>query len=185
MRHGLAFIFCVAAVSHACPGQGVEAAGLGARERVLAVAVRLIGVREATGKNDGPVIEAILRSAGASKGDPYCAAFNYWCYSQAGLAALVPRSAWSPDWLRKPTWTLARSGLAPQPADAFGLYFPSKGRIAHTGLIRKWGSSATTTVEANTSPEAAPGTAADRDGGGIWSKRRLTRQIHSVRNWID
>lgn len=163
---------------------GTETPGLGARDRVLAVATSLIGTREATGKNDGPVVEAILHSAGAEKGDPYCAAFNFYCYQQAGLAKLVPRSAWSPDWVRNPTWTLAKGGTAPQPADSFGIYFQSKGRVAHTGLIRKWGDRVLVTIEANTSPEAAPGTAADRDGGGIWSKRRLVRQIHSARDWI-
>jgi hypothetical protein len=40
------------------------------------------------------------------------------------------------------------------------------------------------TVEGNTSPEAASGSAADRDGGGVWSKRRLVRQIFAVRDWI-
>lgn len=170
-----------------CHGQdrgGASQASEGARERVLAVAASLIGTTEATGKNDGPVIEAILNAAGASKGDPYCAAFNFWCYSQAGLASLVPRSAWSPDWVRKPTWTLANGGKTPLPADTFGIYFASKGRVAHTGLIRQWGKSVVVTVEANTSPQAATGEA-DRNGDGIWSKRRLTRQIYAVRNWID
>lgn len=157
----------------------------GPRERVLGVATALIGTKEATGKNDGPIIEAILASTGNRKGDPYCAAFNYYVYREAGLSNFVPRSAWSPDWVRSPTWTRADGGRSPEPADAFGIYFPSKKRVAHTGLVKSWGSSAVVTVEGNTSPEAASGSSADRDGGGIWSKRRLVRQIHSVRNWLD
>lgn len=183
MKYAIAFI--VAVFSHTCFGGGTPQAGLDSRERVLAVAVKLIGVTEATGKNDGPVIEAILHSTGNRRGDPYCASFNFWCYQQSGLAQRVPRSAWSPDWVRQPTWTKALGGRTPEPADAFGVYFPSKKRVAHTGLVRKWGAAAVVTIEANTAPEAAAGTAADRDGGGIWSKRRLVRQIHSVRNWID
>lgn len=156
----------------------------GPRQRVLVTAESLIGTTEATGKNDGPIIEAILSSTGNRKGDPYCAAFNYYCYREAGLAKLVPRSAWSPDWVKNPTWTLAEGGRTPQPADAFGIYFPSKKRVAHTGLVKKWSAPTVLTIEGNTSPEAAAGTAADRDGGGIWSKRRLVRQIHSARDWI-
>lgn len=156
----------------------------GTRDRVLFEALRLVGTKEATGRNDGPVIEAILSSTGNSRGEPYCAAFNFYVYRQAGLARLVPRSAWSPSWVARPTWTRTTGGATPLPGDAFGIFFPSKGRIAHTGLVRKWGASVLT-VEANTSPEAAPGTHADRNGDGIWSKRRLQRQIHSVRNWID
>jgi hypothetical protein len=151
---------------------------------VLVAAESLLGTTEATGRNDGPVIEAILASTGNRKGDPYCAAFNFYCYQEAGLAKLVPRSAWSPDWVKNPTWTLAQGGRAPRPADAFGIYFPRKGRVAHTGLVKSWAPPTVLTIEGNTSPEAAAGSAADRDGGGIWSKRRLVRQIHAARDWI-
>lgn len=163
----------------------LAAPAAGSRERVLGVATALIGTAEATGKNDGPKIEAILASTGNRKGDPYCAAFNFYCYREAGLAKLVPRSAWSPDWVKNPTWTLAQGGREPQPADAFGIYFPRKERVAHTGLVKKWSAPTVLTIEGNTSPEAAAGSAADRDGGGIWSKRRLVRQIHSARDWIQ
>jgi hypothetical protein len=47
----------------------------GPREDVMGVARSLIGTTEETGRNDGPVIEAILASTGNRKGDPYCAAF--------------------------------------------------------------------------------------------------------------
>lgn len=156
----------------------------GPRQRVLRVAEGLIGSKEATGKNDGPVIEAVLASTGNRKGDPYCAAFNYYCYREAGLAKLVPRSAWSPDWAAEPTWTLAEGGRTPKPADSFGIYFPSKKRVAHTGLVKSWTPPTVLTVEGNTSPEATAGSAADRDGGGIWSKRRLVRQIYATRDWV-
>lgn len=154
------------------------------RQKVLSVAGNLVGTTEATGRNDGPIIEAILASTGNRKGDPYCAAFNYYCYREAGLADKVPRSAWSPDWVKSPTWTRAKEGREPEPADSFGIYFPSKKRVAHTGLVKKWGETSAQTIEGNTSPEAAPGSSADRDGEGIWNKRRLIRQIYSVRNWL-
>ena len=177
------FIF-VAVLGNSRAGAGGQAPSEGARSRVLATAVSLIGTRESTGQNDGPVVERILASTGNRRGEPYCAAFNFFCYQQAGLASLVPRSAWSPDWAESPTWTRAKGGRTPQPSDSFGIYFASKGRVAHTGLIRSWGGAVAVTVEANTSPEAVPGSPADRDGGGIWSKRRLTSQLYGVRDWI-
>jgi hypothetical protein len=74
----------------------------------------------------------------------------------------------------------------PLPADSFGVFFPSKKRVAHTGLVELWGTGrAVKTIEANTSPDAVPGSAADRDGGGIYRKIRLKAQIYSVRKWID
>jgi hypothetical protein len=39
-----------------------------------------IGIREKTGNNDGYKIEQYLKSVGLSKGNPYCAAGQYWCY---------------------------------------------------------------------------------------------------------
>lgn len=164
--------------------QGATEEGLSPRKRVLSTALALIGTREATGRNDGPIIEAILAATGNSKGDPYCAAFCYWCYLKSGLGDLVPCSAWSPDWVARPTWTRDRGGVTPRAGDPFGIYFASKGRVAHVGLVRQWGRQSVVTVEANTSPEAAAGSAADRDGGGIWSKRRLIRQVYASRNWL-
>lgn len=184
IRALLAAILLVAILPHRADCQGTAPESGDNRKRILSTALALIGTREATGKNDGPIIEAILASTGNTKGEPYCAAFCFWCYQQAGLESLVPRSAWSPDWVARPTWSRDLGGIAPRPGDPFGIYFASKGRVAHVGLVRKLGKQSLVTVEANTSPEAAAGSAADRDGGGIWSKRRLIRQIHASRNWL-
>ena len=165
------------------PNRFVERAGTATRQAILDAGRKLIGTTEATGRNDGPIIEAIQKTAGIRKGDPYCAAFNYWCYREAGHAAIAPRSGWSPDWVAKPTWKQG-AGRLPRPADAFGIYFASKGRVAHTGLIEEWHGSSVLTIEANTSPAAAVGSAGDRNGDGIWRKRRLVSQIHAVRDWI-
>lgn len=184
IRALLASILLATLFSHRGACQGASEAGGDPRKRVLSTALSLIGTREATGKNDGPLIEAILASTGNSKGDPYCAAFCYWCYLHSGLGSIVPRSAWSPDWVARPTWQRDRGGILPRPGDPFGIFFASRGRVAHVGLVRQWGRQSVVTVEANTSPEAIAGSAADRDGGGIWSKRRLIRQVYASRNWI-
>lgn len=154
------------------------------RELVLEEAGSLIGTTEKTGHNDGPVIDAILATVGlAGTGSPYCAAFNRYSYDRAGLKYIGPRSAWSPDWVRNPTWTRATGGPTPLPADTWGIFW--NGRVRHTGLVREWGKHAVVTIEGNTAPQAAAFTEADRNGDGIWSKRRLTSQIYAVRNWID
>lgn len=154
------------------------------RERIIREAAKLVGTREATGRNDGPIIDAILDSVGL-KGtrSPYCAAFNRFVYDQAALRNVGPRSAWSPDWVANPTWKQG-NGREPRPGDAWGIYFKNKGRVAHTGLVEKWGGQVVMTIEGNTSPDASVGSEADRNGDGIWRKRRLIRQIYSVRDWI-
>jgi hypothetical protein len=163
---------------------GTEEAGAGARNRILAIAAGQIGTTEATGNNDGPVDKYLASVGLEGTGAPYCAAFNRWVYDAANLRTAGPRSALAAAWVQTPTWTAARGGRTPLPGDPWGIYFPSKGRVAHTGLVMEWGISTVRTVEANTSPEAAPGSAADRNGDGVWSKRRLKRQIYSVRSWL-
>ncbi len=154
-----------------------------ARGRVLAGASALVGTTEATGRNDGPIIDDILASCGLrGTRSPYCAAFNRYSYDRAGLRSIGPRSAYSPDWVTNPTW-IKGHGATPLPGDTWGIYFVSKGRIAHTGLVELWRPPVVVTIEGNTSGENAVGEA-DRNGDGIWRKRRLISQIHSVRNWI-
>jgi len=49
-----------------------------------------VGVREATGHNDGTAVEGYLASVGLGKGYSWCMAFVYWCVKQAALAAGIP-----------------------------------------------------------------------------------------------
>ncbi|WP_257667477.1 CHAP domain-containing protein [Parapedobacter tibetensis] len=53
-----------------------------------------IGVREATGNNDGDRVAEYLRYCGLGEGYSWCAAFVSWCFGQAGYAE--PRNPWSP-----------------------------------------------------------------------------------------
>jgi hypothetical protein len=154
------------------------------REKVLAVAKSAIGWREATGNNDGANVERILRSVGmGGSRAPYCAAFCFYCYQEAGLGSKIPRSAWSPDMVASPTWKRGR-GETPRPADIFGIWFQSKGRVAHAGLIEKWGNGMAVTIEGNTGPQAEPGTEADRNGDGVWRRWRPTASIYAAKNYL-
>jgi hypothetical protein len=114
---------------------------------------------------------------------PYCAAFNHWVGRQAlGDANPYPRSAWSSDHLRGGVRLTAQTVILG--GEAFGIWFPSKGRIAHTGLVERREGGNLVTLEANTSAAVAPGSAADRDGQGVYRKRRPWRTVHSVKDWI-
>lgn len=50
-----------------------------------------IGVKEATGNNDGLQVERYLASVGLKKGNPYCQAGQYWCFLQVGKPP-IPKS---------------------------------------------------------------------------------------------
>lgn len=155
------------------------------REAILRVARTEIGTREATGNNDGPV-EKYLVAAGAKKGDPYCAAFVYWVGREAlGKANPFPRSAWSPDFVAHAQW---KKGVGPElrPADTFGIYFASKKRVAHTGLIWKVGANSVTTIEANSTFTTNVSGEADREGTeGVGSKIRLKSSLYQSQSWTE
>ena len=133
-------------------------------EIVLSVARPMVGQRE-VGDNDGPFVKEILASVGLSPGSPWCAAFNYYVFEKAGFAGRVPRSAWSPDWVKG-----GRRGN-PHPSDVFGIYFASKGRVAHTGLVESSDGVFVTTIEGNTNQ------AGSREGDGVYRKKRPSKTL--------
>lgn len=142
------------------------------RERIVDIAVQEIGVREATGSNDGLRVEAYLRYVDLGKGYAWCAAFASWCYGKAGLAA--PRNAWSPALFplaRRYTARQINQGTVRQ-ADLFAIYNQNLGRIDHVGIVRKKEGNWIVTVEGNS---------ANR----VLSKRRLLATIYAFSNWLD
>ena len=159
------------------------------RSKIIQVAKSLIGTRELTGRNDGVTVDAMLDSCGL-KGtkNPYCACFVVYCGDMAlgRKSNPYPRSAWSPDMVKKPTWKQGLGGKTPQPADTFGLYFAKQGRVAHTGLICEWPEKEKycTTLEGNTGATGSVGEA-DRNGDGVYLKRRNKTDIYAVQNWIQ
>jgi hypothetical protein len=153
------------------------------REMVLEIAAGEVGVVEKTGRNDGEV-DKYLESVGlGGSRAPYCAAYVYWVGHQAlGDRNPYPRSAWSPDMVKG--GERITETFQPKGGEAFGIYFPSKGRVAHTGLIEARQGSYLITNEGNTSSSAAVGSAADREGQGVYRKRRHWRQVRYAKDWL-
>lgn len=149
------------------------------RVKVKHVYTAQIGVRELTGHNDGRMVETYLRYVGLAKGNPWCASFVCWCYGQAGVKN--PRSGACPDLFRNHVIYRRTSGFrtTPQTGDIWGLYFPEKGRVAHTGFVDDWGRKYVITVEGNTNE------AGSREGDGVYRKRRPRSSIYVVANYID
>jgi len=158
--------------------QGVSEARKGRAQEVIRVARGTIGWREEPG-NSGPLVDKILSSVGlAGSGAPWCAAWVVYIGDEAFGKEKnpYPRSAWSPDFVKAPDWNRGR-GKEPAPADAFGIYFQSLGRVAHTGLVEKLEGKMAITIEGNTNDDGS------RDGNGVYRKRRPLDTILSKR-WL-
>ncbi|TJZ63571.1 CHAP domain-containing protein [Sphingobacterium olei] len=144
--------------------------------RIHDIATAELGVREATGHNDGERVEAYLRYTHLGKGYEWCAAFVSWCYGQAGLRQ--PRNPWSPALFPKARtyWKQGKfidrqiHGFAV--ADIFGIYSATAKRINHVGLVKQQQGDYIVSIEGNSHNR-------------VESRRRHLRTIYALSNWVD
>lgn len=137
-----------------------------------------IGVREATGKNDGPEVEMYLNHVGKSKGLAWCSAFVAWCLSEAEIKHTV--NAWSPTSENRRSFVYRNQSFSkePAPGDVFTIFYPRLKRVGHTGFYHaNQNDFIIITVEGNTNE------AGSREGDGVYKKYRSLRTIHSISRW--
>ncbi|TYR37122.1 CHAP domain-containing protein [Sphingobacterium phlebotomi] len=147
------------------------------RVRIIEIATAEIGVREATGNNDGERVEVYLAYTGLGKGHAWCAAFVSWCYAQAGFPE--PRNAWSPalfpnarTYCRGNACRDSKTSVRIKPADVFGIYGYGAKRINHVGLVQGIEPNYILTVEGNVENR-------------VLAKRRHLSTINAFSNWIE
>lgn len=156
---------------------------LGQRLHLLDTAKSYVGIMEATGRNDGPEVEKFLSVVGFDAGVPWCAAFTSYVYWSNDLEN--PMSAWSPNWgLRKDVvWQAGQPIRAAmvrvRPGDAFTIYYSSKQRIGHVGLVYYTTPDYLYTIEGNTNAQGS------REGNGVWVRKRRWSQIYRITNYIE
>ena len=152
---------------------------------IVGTALAEVGVKEATGNNDGPRVEEYLASVKLGKSFPWCSAMVYWVHEQCGVAPLPARPfAAAAAWDTRPVWR--PEGWSPQTdpytpisedGDLFTLWYANLGRIGHVGIIIDEDRDYITTVEGNT------GSGGEREGQGVFRRKRLKKSLHSVCRW--
>ncbi|NPV12664.1 MAG: peptidoglycan-binding protein [Ignavibacteria bacterium] len=142
---------------------------------MIYTASQYIGVREATGNNDGYEVEMFLASAGLRGQYPWCGAFVTFVHKKCGYE--VPNSpAWAPSWFK------SSKVISPDKVvggEVFGIYYQSKKRIAHVGICEKIKSNVVITIEGNTNEMGS------REGDGVYKKRRPVRTINKFARWYE
>jgi len=145
---------------------------------VVRAAQAEIGVREVR-ENAGPRVDAYNRYTSV-KDAPWCASFVSFCFHQAGFAQ--PRTAWSPALFPRERCVefspsrLGNSGLAA--GLVVGIYYPSKGRIAHCGIVTGIDGDWVFSIEGNTNNTGS------NEGDGVYAKKRHRQTIHSYSDWL-
>jgi hypothetical protein len=150
------------------------------RSKLISVAQSQVGVKE-KGYNAGKDVEKYLSAVGLKKGNPWCAAFVAWCYEQVNLPH--PRSGYCPAWFtsnviyERVNYKL--NVFEAKPGQVFGLYFESKRRIAHVGIITGQTKYSYETIEGNTDGSGT------RDGDGVYKMLRNKRSIYVIADYCQ
>jgi surface antigen len=106
----------------------------------------------------------------------WCAEFQWWCFTQAGAGALIPKTAYTPtmaSWYQQK----GRADRTPRAGSLVFYNWPGDGvdRIQHVGIVEAVNPDGTiTTIEGNTTSGVAGNQSA---GGGVWRRRRSTSSV--------
>jgi hypothetical protein len=150
-------------------------------KRMLAVAATQVGIKEKPlGSNAGPEVEDYLKSVGLGKGNPWCAAFVYWCFAKAAAQTgaanpCVKTGHVLTSWANaKPSQriTSAQAKNDPsliKPGLVFIMDTGAPGGAGHTGIVEKVIGGTIHTIEGNTNE------AGSREGTGVF--RKTSRRV--------
>lgn len=148
------------------------------QQRLVYAYTSQIGVREATGKNDGKDVEKYLKTVGLGRGYAWCAAFVKWCLIQADISNSVNGMALSAHNKNNLVFYKKKFYKSPRAGDVFTLYYATLKRIGHTGFYNmQINSSIYETVEGNTNE------AGSREGDGVYRKKRSFNATYSISRW--
>ena len=170
----------IAQVSDLPPPAAVKKAIVEKKASIQEAYTGYIGVREATGKNDGKQVEKFLKNVGLGPGFPWCAAFVKTCLIEAGIksANAINGMALSCHNGKNIVFFKSKKVKDVQPGDVFTLYYAHLKRIGHTGFVdHQVNSSVYESVEGNTN------SAGSREGDGVYKKKRSFNATYSITRW--
>ncbi|MGI4742613.1 MAG: hypothetical protein ACRYG7_46235 [Janthinobacterium lividum] len=148
-----------------------------------------LGVREATGRNDGPEVESYLRVTGNRRGDPWCGAFQAAGQQACGLP--MPAGAGGArNWFALTPRTYYVRGIRGVPDSArlghkVAFYYANLGRIGHVGQIAAIGRGVRRGRPARGFVVRAgnTGVGGGRDGAGVHDLFYSAADVYALSNW--
>lgn len=143
-----------------------------ATTKVLEIAKSQIGVREATGHNDGPAVEKYLASVGLGKGYAWCQSFAYWVCKEAYGKENNPLVK-TGGVLRNWSETKLKKSKTPIVGSIFVMDL-GKG-LGHTGFVTGIEGDSILTIEGNTNDGGS------REGIGVFARKR---KINTIKGYI-
>ena len=167
----LLFLFCIVCSSFQNPSitnlRSVYLSQVGQMEHPL-------------GSNWGYPVKKYLASVHDYQPDPWCAAFVHFCLDSAGYKTNITAAASSGDNLKHRVYFKTKLYEPIQYGDVFTIFFPSMGRIGHTGFVdQKVNDGIYSTVEGNTNNNGS------REGIGVFKRKRSLHTLYSVSRWTN
>lgn len=108
------------------------------RKKLIEFEQSQVGIKEATGNNDGKEVEKYLKSVGLKRGDAWCAAGQSWCHIQLNIPN--PETGYSPNWFKtNVVYKKEHIRILPfkyRGGEVVGFWVPGKGRIGHVGMAK-------------------------------------------------
>lgn len=140
--------------------------------------VSYLGTKEDKGNNRSVDIDRFMGETCGLIGQAWCG--GYLSYGLKVNGHQTPElPCWSPSFFDKNvTWNRGDQRKLKK-GEIFGLYFRSKGRVAHVGaVVEDFGDGWVLTIEGNTDD------AGGRDGNGVYKRLRHKSQLYIVSDWI-
>lgn len=148
----------------------------------LRIAEKFVGTKEATGKNDGAVVEMFLQSVHRKKGDSWCAAFVSYCLTKAEIKEPKIRSGFARDFKRSKNLILAADvlrGIKKIPKGSIVGWEKGNTIFGHIGFVfTDWNKQYGTTIEGNTSSGLK---GSQSDGDGVYIRARSIQPANYFR----
>lgn len=141
-------------------------------QKHLTIAKSYIGIKEATGHNDGEPVETFLRSVGRKRGDSWCAAFVSYCLTKANIKDPKTRSGLARLFKREKYIKAADVLRGIKIIESGSIVGWEKGSTisGHIGFVSSnWKGQSGNTIEGNTS-SGEKGSQAD--GDGVYARKR-------------
>lgn len=138
-----------------------------------------VGIREATGNNDGPMVELIQETVGGADQEAWCMSFVQTILAYTELKFSLQSKIFVSEgcdqvWMETPKTSRVERIPLPGAIVIWG-HYDSKGRYTggHTGILLSCGKSIFHAIEGNTTGGTDPNGAVIREGGGVYLTQRL------------
>lgn len=147
------------------------------KSRIVPTAEQFVGwVKEQTGCNDGPHVEAIQRVTGNKRGDPWCSSFVTFVLDIAYRGKNPMKRTASCDVLLEDARAKGWLVKTPEAGDLFLVMNPKNAKDAvHVGIVTAVGKTTLSTIEGNTSGDGR------REGWGVFARKRNPSGLMFIR----